>query len=139
MSTLIRRLRGVIVALVILALTATAALAGRAEPSTAATAADGLSRATEGPGSSIPVAGAPDEDADEDADADADEIEPADEAPAAADGVHPDNHGAVVSAAAQGATPQAFDNHGAYVRTIARDNAGQVKAAAARSEHSTGH
>jgi hypothetical protein len=49
--------------------------------------------------------------------------------------VHPDNHGKLVSEAAQGATPAAFDNHGAYVRTIAQDNAG--KAAAAK--HTTKH
>jgi hypothetical protein len=33
---------------------------------------------------------------------------------------HPDNHGAVVSQAAQGDTPEGWANHGAYVSAVAR-------------------
>ncbi len=33
---------------------------------------------------------------------------------------HPDNHGAVVSQAAQGETPAGWANHGAYVSAVAR-------------------
>ena len=35
-------------------------------------------------------------------------------------------HGALVNAAAQAVTPAGFANHGAYVRTIAQNNAGQA-------------
>ena len=37
--------------------------------------------------------------------------------------------GKLVSEAAQGATPAGFDNHGAYVKTIAQDNHGHATAA----------
>lgn len=35
-------------------------------------------------------------------------------------GEHPDNHGAIVSQAAQGETPAGWANHGAYVSAVAR-------------------
>jgi hypothetical protein len=48
----------------------------------------------------------------------------------AADTAHPDNHGALVSAAAKAVTPAAFANHGAYVRSIAMQNHGHGAASA---------
>ena len=40
---------------------------------------------------------------------------------------HPDNHGKTVSEAAHASTPSGFDNHGAYVSSIARTNHGHGK------------
>jgi hypothetical protein len=48
----------------------------------------------------------------------------------AADTAHPDDHGALVSAAAKAVTPAAFANHGAYVRSIAMQNHGHGAASA---------
>jgi hypothetical protein len=123
------RLRSLLIALAVLALSATVALAGR-------------------PAFSAPhnqVAGQ-NEQGDEQADGseapDADESEaPESEAPESPDaseadtkdesaGVHPDNHGLLVSEAAQADTPDGFHNHGAYVRTIAQNNQGHADAAA---------
>ena len=36
----------------------------------------------------------------------------------------PDNHGKLVSDTAQAEIPDGFDNHGAWVRSVARDNGG---------------
>jgi hypothetical protein len=47
---------------------------------------------------------------------------------AASVSAHPDNHGAAVSEAARTTTPDGFSNHGAYVSSIALDNAGQAAA-----------
>lgn len=127
MNRLMSRARGLLVALAVLALSAGIVLAGRPATAPPAAAAGGLERASEASGKTVPVA-APDADApatDEDADEDSDENEPADANAA----VHPDNHGKVVSEAAQGATPEGFDNHGQYVKTIATDNHGQTTAA----------
>jgi hypothetical protein len=97
---------------------------------------NGLERAADAAGKIVPVTG-PAENADEQTDEDADEDvdteepaagKPADDQPADA-ASHADNHGAVVSVAAQGLTPAGFDNHGQYVKTIATHNAGQAEAA----------
>ena len=48
---------------------------------------------------------------------------------------YPDNHGLLVSTAAQAPTPAGFDNHGAYVRTVAQANHGHDQSAAARTKH----
>jgi hypothetical protein len=146
-----RHFRGLLVALAMLALSAGAVLAVRpgATPDSlpsAATgglerAADGLKRAAEASGKTVPVA-APDQN--EDADQDVDESEPAEDQ--AGDeqtgdeqaGTHPDNHGADVSAAAQGPTPQAFDNHGQFVRSIATANHGQETSATHATSKSKG-
>jgi hypothetical protein len=126
------------VAIAVLALSAGAALAGHSALTTPSAAADGLQRAADAAGKTVPVAGQPaeavdenaDEDTDEDADEDAEEAQPADEAPVdALAAEHPDNHGKAVSEAAQATTPDGFDNHGAYVKTIATDNHGQDVAA----------
>jgi hypothetical protein len=128
MNRLHRHARGLLVAIAILALTAGAALARAADPATGSmpdAASDGLERATELSGNTVPVA-APAAGADEDEAVDENvDVEPADETAAE----HPDNHGAGVSDAAQGATPEAFENHGQYVRSVATDNHGQAVSA----------
>ena len=121
----IRRARGFVIAIAVLALTAGAALAGRSPLSTPTAAADGLAQATAASGQTVPVAGQEESapGADEDTDTDVDENEPAEDTTDTA-GVHPDNHGKLVSEAAKGVTPEAFDNHGAYVKSVATVNAG---------------
>jgi hypothetical protein len=141
-----RHFRGLLVALAVVALSAGAVLAGQSAaptsiPSAAAGglehAAAGLKRASDASGKTVPVA-APDENSG--ADEDADESEPAEDQPAEDQSAaeHPDNHGADVSAAAQTATPDGFDNHGQYVRSIATDNAGAATSAEHRNENSKG-
>jgi hypothetical protein len=115
-----------LIALAVLALSATAALAGKTVLSTphnqvATQQGQGDEQAEE---SEAPdPSEAPEE-------SDAPESPDPSEADAtttdATAGVHPDNHGKLVSEAAQSATPDGFDNHGAYVRTIAQDNAGHA-------------
>lgn len=107
------RLRGLLIALAVLAISAGAVLAGLPQA-----AADGLARASEASGKIVPARPAaeptveePDEDIDEDEDTDEETDEDAD---------RPDNHGAVVSEAAQGETPAGWRNHGAYVSAVAR-------------------
>jgi len=113
------RLRGLAVALVVLALTAGAVLAGDPPP-----AADpGLENAAEQSGHAVlPVAA--DEEQAEETDEDAEEDTPeADELSEHEDG---DTHGALVSEAAQMDTPDGFDTHGAFVSCVARMNRGQL-------------
>jgi hypothetical protein len=45
--------------------------------------------------------------------------------------VHPDNHGKTVSEAAQATTPAGFDNHGAWVSSVAKQNHGHDTSSAA--------
>jgi hypothetical protein len=132
----VSRLRALVVAFAALVLTAGVALAGHSALSMPSASSNGLERAADAAGKIVPVAG-PAENADEQTDEDADEDvdtdepaagKPADDQPADA-ASHPDNHGAVVSVAAQDPTPAGFDNHGQYVKTIATDNAGQAEAA----------
>ena len=134
MSPTVTRFRALLVAIAVLALSAGAALAGHSALTTPSAAADGLQRAAEAAGKTVPVAGppaeAPDENTDEDADEDTEAAQPADEAPVDAQTAeHPDNHGKAVSEAAQATTPGGFDNHGQYVKTVATDNHGQDVAA----------
>jgi hypothetical protein len=139
MSKLARRLRALLIALAVLVLSATAALAGRSALSgpasqTAAQHADGDEQGEAETGNAEePEADAPDSDADEDADTDEGDAG-AGAGEAAAE--HPDNHGKAVSEAAQGETPAGFDNHGAYVRTVAHDHgaAGSTKAPKAKGK-----
>ena len=119
MSHQLARLRGLAVALVVLALTAGAVLAGDPPP-----AADpGLENAAEQSGHAVlPVAA--DEEQAEETDEDAEEDTPeADELSEHEDG---DTHGALVSEAAQMDTPDGFDTHGAFVSCVARMNRGQL-------------
>ena len=131
MNRVTRHARGLLIAVAVLALTAGVAFARAADPAAGTmpdAASSGLERATEASGVSVPVAApANDQDQAEDADGEPAENEPAENA----EGDHPENHGAVVSEAAQGATPADATNHGQYVRTVATDNHGQ----ATSSEH----
>ena len=126
MTSLKRRLRSLLIALAVLALSAGVALAGRAIHPTQAPATG-------------PTVGQGDQ-GDQGEAADGDEAEaPETEAPEAdtATGEHPDNHGKLVSEAAGAETPAGFDNHGAYVRTVAQANHGHDAAAAAAAKHGT--
>ena len=149
MTRLLRASRGMLVAIAVLGLTAGIAFAARAaNPATHSmpdAAAPGLQRAAEAAGKIVPVA-APETGADENKDAtetEAPETEAPEagapvSAPAGQPGQHPDNHGADVSAAAQAQTPAGVDNHGQYVRTIAKANHGQTVAASHRNAASNG-
>jgi hypothetical protein len=129
-SPTVTRFRALLVAIAVLALSAGAALAGSSAPTTPSAAADGLKRAAEAAGKTVPVAGQPAEAPDQAADENTEEAQPAEEAPVDAQAAeHPDNHGKVVSEAATATTPDGFDNHGQYVKTIATDNHGQDVAA----------
>jgi hypothetical protein len=128
-----RRLRSLLIALAVLALSATAALAGRTVLTTPHSQV-----ATQGQGGDQQ---AEESESPDPSESEAPEASDAPESPDPSDagstdttdsptGVHPDNHGKLVSEAARSATPGGFDNHGAYVRTIAQDNAGHAGAAA---------
>jgi hypothetical protein len=124
-----RRLRSLFIALAVLALSATAALAGRTMGTPqhqVATQGQGGDEQAEGSESPEPSESEAPEASDAPESPDADSGDATD----GANGVHPDNHGKLVSDAAQSATPDGFDNHGAYVKTIAQDNAGHAGAAA---------
>ncbi|HEY8987781.1 MAG TPA: hypothetical protein VIM39_02095, partial [Candidatus Limnocylindrales bacterium] len=107
MTALNRRFRSLLIALVVLGLSAGVALAARpalsARPETTPNQAEGTTEPSESPEPS---------ESDEPSDA-------ANAADAAATdtstGIHPDNHGLLVSEAAQSPTPTGFANHGAYV------------------------
>jgi hypothetical protein len=130
-TALTHHFRSLLIALAVLALSAGAALAGRsalstpARPEQAAPAAAETGYVDESEPSEVP------------------EIEPSEvpenepiggSAGDTATGAHPDNHGKLVSEAAQGATPTTFANHGQYVRTIAQANSGQATAATAKTK-----
>ena len=144
MHRLTRHLRGLLVALATLALTTGVVLAARpaSVEAPAAAAADGLTRASDAAGKTVPVRrevpAVPEVDGDEDEDVD-ESVPEADEADEAADptvgeGERPQNHGWFVSQAAKAATPEGFDNHGAYVSEIARGDEGKPEAATAARE-----
>jgi len=138
---LTRHLRGLLVALATLALSAGVVLAARPAsveaPADAAT--DGLTIASQASGKTVPVradqAAAPvvDEDEDENVDEDVPEVgeQAQTDAPSANAGERPQNHGWFVSQAAKGATPATAESHGAFVSTIARSDVGKPEAAAA--------
>lgn len=136
MTHLPRRVRGLLIAVAILALSAGAAAAARPTFSTPDAATGGLDRAREASGVGVPVAGAPSVDAPAIEEAPSTEPSeapstepseaPADAGTTEAAAEHPDNHGADVMEAAKGDTPGEFDNHGQYVKSIATDNHGQA-------------
>jgi hypothetical protein len=142
-----RHARGLLVALAALALTAGVAMASRTVPpeDPAGAALDGLNRASQVSGKTLPAAPAPGPEADEGTEEAAPELtEEADEAeedaPEAADGERKQNHGWFVSEAAKGETPADFEgNHGQYVSSIAKgddgkpDNAGGPETTDAQS------
>jgi hypothetical protein len=112
------RLRGFLIAIVVLALSAGVVLGAKGLP----TAAErGTDRATEAAGFEVPVAAGQQADEDEStpdeeaADDDEDESTPDDEVADAAW----DNHGAMVSEAAHMETPEGFRNHGDFVSCVA--------------------
>jgi hypothetical protein len=133
-SLVTRRLRSLLIALAVLALSATAALAGKTVLSmphnqVASQQEQGDQQAEESeapdPSEAPEESEAPESPDPSEADATTTD---------ATGGVHPDNHGKLVSEAAQSATPDGFDNHGAYVRTIAQDNAGHASGAATHAK-----
>jgi len=141
MPALARHLRALVIAIAVLALSATVVLGARGLPAlTAALTGSGTTADANGgdaQGEDADDQGedgdAPDEDASEDGDADADAPEAAEEdAPEAAEEDAPeadgdtDNHGAMVSAAAGMETPDGFANHGAFVSCVARQNHGHL-------------
>jgi hypothetical protein len=132
MRSMLRRSRGLVVAIAALALTATAAFAARPATAPPAAAADGLSKAAAVSGQTVPVSGADNAPQAEASSAPESEA-PETEAPTTTTDAAPpaDTHGALVSAAAQAATPDGIANHGAYVSSIAKANHGQTTAAAA--------
>lgn len=119
-----RRLKSLVIALVVLALSAGVAFAARVMPQAAS---GGLERAAEAAGKTVPVGPPVDEsepeglvptEATEEPDALEEPVAEEEEA-VAIDG-EPGDHGAVVSEAAQGETPEGWANHGAYVSAVAR-------------------
>ena len=116
MSQLIRRFRGLFVALVVLALSAGVSFAWGGPPDAAA---KGLGIAGDASGQTLPARAAeePTAGADEETEEEAPETEaPEDEAT--------DTHGDLVSEAATMDTPAGFDNHGQFVSCVARMNHG---------------
>lgn len=127
--------RALLVAIAVLALSAGAALAARSALTMPSASAPGLERAAEAAGKVVPVAGPPadaapvEDTTNEETDENVDEEEPVEEPAVEEAAEHPDNHGKTVSEAAQATTPDGFDNHGHYVKSIATDNHGQDVAA----------
>ena len=141
MPALARHLRALVIAIAVLALSATVVLGARGLPALTAALTGSVTTADanggDAQGEDADDQGedgdAPDEDASEDGDADADAPEAAEEdAPEAAEEDAPeadgdtDNHGAMVSAAAGMETPDGFANHGAFVSCVARQNHGHL-------------
>jgi cytoskeletal protein RodZ len=156
-SHLKRRLRSLLVALAVLALSTGAVLAGRGSHPAAPPQTSGPEAADQGDQNEQGDQNAGGEDAEtpDAPDTEAPETEapetkapetqaPETQAPDAggAPTQHPDNHGKLVSEAAQADTPSGFDSHGAYVRTVARQNhgadasaKGKATSAAAKAKH----
>jgi hypothetical protein len=134
-----RHLRGLLVALATLALSAGVVLAARPASVEAppAQAADGLKIASEASGQTVPVgldaASAINVDEDQDEDSDAPEVEAGADSGAANAAERPQNHGWFVSQAAQAGTPASTaanpGSHGLAVSTIARSDVGKPTAA----------
>ncbi len=136
MSSISRHLRSLLIALAVLALSATVAFAARPDSAPPAHANAQGPAPTETPGADEDEA--PDAEATDDPDADeggapeaeapeteAPEAEaPETEAPDAEAADHPDNHGKLVSEAARTETPEGDANHGSWVRSVAKDNHG---------------
>ena len=112
---LTRRLRGLGISLVVLTLSAGAVLAGGSLPEQAS---HGLETAGEAAGKTVPVRPSAEEPAADEESEEAEEPAETPEEEADADGSS-DNHGALVSAAAQMETPEGFRNHGAFVSCVA--------------------
>jgi hypothetical protein len=137
-----RHLRGLLVALATLALSAGVVLAAR--PATVeappAQAADGLKIAAEASGQTVPVGvdatPATNADEDQDEDTEAPKVEAGADSDSAANAAErPQNHGWFVSQAAQATAPASTaatpGSHGLAVSTIARSDVGKPDAATA--------
>jgi hypothetical protein len=142
MTRLTRSARGLLVAIAALALTGGAVLAARSLP---LVATPGTQHAGDVSGRTVPAneaAGARGTNETPDADEtpepqdtpEAKDSAEADDATSNAD--RPHNHGWEVSQAANGDTPDGFDNHGDYVSSIARSDAGKPDAAATGADKS---
>jgi hypothetical protein len=137
---LTRHLRGLLVALAALVLTTGAVLAARPASVEAPpdAAGDGLTRASEAAGKTVPVRpeapAVPEGDENEDGDENVPEANEEEGAADEAAGERPQNHGWFVSEAAKAATPDGFDNHGAYVSEVARGDEGKPEAATVARE-----
>lgn len=138
MRTLKRHLRGLLVAVAALSISASAVFAATAHSGNgpADAASDGLKRAAEQTDTTIP--NRPDRAVKDADDKDLQTIESvtaddkATKAVKAAD--RPLNHGWYVSRAAKAATPAGFDSHGAYVSSIARGDLGKPTAATSATD-----
>ena len=119
MTDLIRRFRGLAIAFVVLALSASAVFATAPRFSPTADTEQGIEQ-PDGDPTATDDADSPDEDGDEDAtDDDVDEDADAD-ADEAADGAAGDTHGALVSEAAKATLDPRFDNRGEWVSCVAK-------------------
>lgn len=110
MSTVSRHLRGLLIAVVVLGLSAGVVLGARALPGAAG---PGLARATDASGQAVPVRAAR---GDEEQEPVAEEAPEASAEPEESDAP---NHGSIVSEAAGMATPDGFRNHGQFVSCVA--------------------
>ncbi len=127
MTDLIRRFRGLAIAIVVLAMSATIALATGPLSQPAGGHAPNAEEPTNGADedeSEAPETEEPSEDADEDVDQDEETEapeteEPSEDADVDAESADGDTHGALVSAAAKMETPEGFRNHGAFVSCVA--------------------
>jgi hypothetical protein len=127
----VHRAKSILAALAAVALSATAVFAA-AGTGPADAAKDGLAGAADASGRSVPVRA---ESPDTATEHQSNKAPEANESPDLAttkdaNAAHPDNHGALVSVAAQKVTPAGFANHGAYVRSIAMKNDGHGTASA---------
>jgi hypothetical protein len=105
-----RRFRGVLIALVVLGLSASAVFAGHVALQAAASAPTTAEQGDQDEQADENDNEAPDADEDDDADEQGDED---------GDGDTADNHGALVSRAAQMDEPEGFKNHGEFVSCVA--------------------
>jgi hypothetical protein len=124
MAQVIRRSRGLLIALVVLGLSAGFALAARPMPEAAA---DGLATAAAAAGKTVPVGNPGVEDptqGTETEDPEAEDPETEDPEATVEDGAHGD----LVAEAAQMETPDGFANHGEFVSCVARMNHGHEPA-----------
>ncbi|MEO6207172.1 MAG: hypothetical protein ABIP77_04380 [Candidatus Limnocylindrales bacterium] len=121
MQNLKRHLRGLMVAIAALSISASAVFAASAhtQGGSADAAAAGLDNAAKA-ASKVSLSSRPAKSVDDADDADEETTEVGSESVS-----HPLNHGWYVSQAAKMVTPAGFDNHGAYVSSIARGVAGK--------------
>ncbi len=120
MTILLRRFRGIAIAIAVMAITAGAVFA--TAPSVAPTSAPTAGQPTQEP-TATPTA-SPDREKDKDkageqGAAETPKAPEAAETPEADESPATDSHGALVSAAAQRPTPEGFANHGAFVSCVA--------------------